>query len=77
MNNLDKGKQGAHRRALGVILLLSAVLYGFIGLITDKELDVAFTTMVFATGTTLLGIGNITDIWKTDNTNIIKKDKHD
>ena len=76
MKSIEKGKQGHYRRVLGIISLLSIIIYGFIGLIFDKHLDSVFITMITATGGTLLGIGNITDIWKNKNNSSISNEQN-
>jgi len=81
VDNMIKGETPGIRKFSGIILLLSGITYIFIytriiyirdidGLLTDIKLsscDYSIATLILTSAAILLGVGNITDIWKNKN----------
>jgi hypothetical protein len=64
MTNQTKGEKGVPRRVWGGICLLIGCSMGFLGGFTFYSPDVMITGTIIAAGLGLLGVGNVTDIWK-------------
>lgn len=63
---LEQAKQQSpfFRKLFGSMALFTGIVMAFISGFTFYEIDLGITIAVLGTGTTLLGIGNVTDIWK-------------
>jgi len=57
--NLTPAEKGVHRRRMGIIMLIFALLYGTYALVFDKTMDGIFISSIIITGGALLGIGKV------------------
>lgn len=60
-----KGEKGVYRRNLGIFLLIIGGIIATISGFNFYSPDSNVIWAVLAIGATLLGVGNVTDIWKT------------
>ena len=60
-----KGEKGVYRRNIGIFMLIIGTIMGILTGFIFYNIETMVLGIILSTGAALLGIGNVTDIWKT------------